>query len=169
MITIHVIRWFIFPFPVSHLPRYAPPGGQTSISLGDYVKPPTAAEIPVANGGGAMSNGSKQDMMVTPPKAPRSTAAAVSTPKAAAASVATAMDSSVLSAAGLRVGVAVCEADALKSSTVAALQRLGEDGQEDDNGMGWNRSDRMGGCYSLVARVGLFLPFIDFAPLSRRI
>lgn len=33
-----------------------------------------------------------------------------------------------MSAAGLHVGLAVCEAEALKSSTVAALQQLGEEG-----------------------------------------
>ncbi|CAM9273897.1 unnamed protein product [Pylaiella littoralis] len=104
--------------------RYAPPGGQTSISLGDYVQPPTAAKTSaVANGGGGGARGSrsKQEGMASPPRAPRGTAV-VSTPKAGAGS--TTADSSAVSAAGLFVGVAVCEAEALKSSTVAALQRL---------------------------------------------
>lgn len=50
----------------------------------------------------------------------------MNTPKASPAAAAATADSGVVSAAGLRVGVAVCEADALKSATVAALQRLGE-------------------------------------------
>ncbi|CBN74096.1 conserved unknown protein [Ectocarpus siliculosus] len=91
--------------------RYAPPGGQTSISLGDY-----ATETPAAANGAASK---AKAQMASPPRAPTPTRAKSATPTASPPA------ELAVSAAGLHVGVAVCESEALKSSTVAALQQLG--------------------------------------------
>eukprot|EP00903_Cladosiphon_okamuranus_P013063 g12184.t1 len=91
--------------------RFAPPGGQTSISLGDYVQPPAppVADTPVANG--ASPKKEQQKRMASPPRA--------------AAPAATAPADVVTSGVGQHVGLVVCEANGLKSSTVEALQQLG--------------------------------------------
>lgn len=96
--------------------RYAPPGGQTSISLGDY-----ATETPAAANGAASK---AKAQMASPPRAPTPTRAKAATPTASPPA------ELAVSAAGLHVGVAVCESEALKSSTVAALQQLGESQRE---------------------------------------
>eukprot|EP00752_Nemacystus_decipiens_P010992 g9769.t1 len=98
--------------------RFAPPGGQTSISLGDYVTPPAppapGADTPVANGNG-----------VTPKKQQQQQQQQMASPPRVAMPVATAPADVAKSGAGRHVGVVVCEADGLKSCTVAALQQLG--------------------------------------------
>lgn len=76
------------------------------------MKPASLGSPPLANG----------NSMASPPRAPRSNGVAA-TPASSAASEA------VVSCAGLRVGVAVCEAVGLKSATVSALQRLGKRGR----------------------------------------
>lgn len=92
--------------------RYAPPGGQSSISLGDYVKPETPASVPPPSNGSGGQGGPL-------PSLPRAQAGnSVSTPTSSAADP-------VVSGVGLHVGLVVCEAAGLKAATVSALQRLG--------------------------------------------
>lgn len=107
---------FLFLFLLSRLVhrRYAPPGGQTSISLGDYVKPPVpGAGTPALNGASSPNKPQQQQQMASPPRA--------------AVPAATAPADGATSGAGQHVGLVVCEADGLKASTVAALHQLGED------------------------------------------
>lgn len=106
----YFIRHFVTFVDVLIRNRYAPPGGQTSISLGDYVKPP-APQTPMAKAVVVPANGAASLSRSSPLKASPSSAS-----RAAAA----------MSAIGLRVGVAVCEAAGLKAATLSALQRLGE-------------------------------------------
>lgn len=91
------------------LDRFAPPGGKSSISLGDYVQmaPPAARPASVPTPQTSKTNGLQSSPPVEPVQA---WAAAV--PR--------------FSAEGVHVGLAVCQAASLKTATVSELEKLGE-------------------------------------------
>lgn len=99
--------------------RFAPPGGQTSISLGNYDSSPGPQTTPV-------TKGIVNDVVVTPtPIKPRVNTSAVVVSSATAKSTSTTFQA-VVSGGSLQIGVVVCEAAGLKAATVAALCKLGK-------------------------------------------
>lgn len=99
--------------------RFAPPGGQTSISLGNYESSPGPQTTPVAKG-------VVSEVVVTPtPVKPRVKTSATVVSSATAKPASTTFQA-VPSGGGLQIGVVVCEAEGLKAATVSALCKLGK-------------------------------------------